>query len=90
MTRRELYLGMAKWYESYEFTPAYGEGTCGCFLHAKAEVGAGEFSYVGNELGEVVGVTSFGTDDLIDSGWTHGCTDDARAACLIAADLAAP
>jgi hypothetical protein len=87
MTEREMYLAMAKWLRVHGFSPSFRtvEG-CGCFLCAIDAVEIG--CVTRNTLRDVIG-GNFGESMLKANGWTEGCTDDAVAACLIAADLAA-
>lgn len=90
MTKREMYLGMADWFRGHGFTPHLVDSSgCGCFLFARSRTLEREpikFDY--NELRDVVG-SGFEHHALQRYGWIDGCTDDAIAACEIAADLAA-
>lgn len=90
MSEQEMYLKMAEWLRAHTFHPAGWAGgeDCGCFLSANCEVKAHTLPL--NILQEVIATDGFAEFDLQTTGWTKGCTDDAVAACLIAADLAAP
>jgi hypothetical protein len=96
MTDRELLLKMAAYIRANGFDPHWTRGKdtwnhtdCGCFLHAaRAVVGEGHSYEVPLALREVVGTVSMMERPLERAGWTGPeVTDDAVAACLIAADL---
>lgn len=94
MTEREMYLAMAKWLREHGFTHRWSPSDrCGCFARAAP----GPSDITGHMptarlrwpiLLGVLGVEDLWDDTLSEAGWTEGCTDDAVAACLIAADLA--
>lgn len=89
MTPSEIARAMGEYIREHGFSPLYHAGNgCGCFMHAYSAITAIEFqgSDVRKALRDVVG-TSFGEWDLKQSGWLAGHTDDASAACDIAADL---
>lgn len=87
MSERAMYLAMAEWLRAHGFSPRMDTYVgCGCFLRA-AEGAANTWRDL-SILRNIVG--GFSEDDLRAFGWTgRRCTDDAVAACLIAADLAA-
>ncbi len=94
MTPRDTLLKMARHIRKHGFSPKLAdEDGCGCFVSASiacGEMSAESFSTM-ERLHDVVGTAGwFGVDGLIAAGWTEGCTDDAVAACEIAADLATP
>jgi hypothetical protein len=95
MTEREMYLAIAKHLKRYGYDPYWtryinddaGPLACGCFSHAA-------WAILGNpttgelwRLADIVG--SFDAGELRRNGWTAEYQNDAVAACLIAADLAA-
>lgn len=92
MKVEELYRGMADWFRTHKFTPAYGDGrTCGCFIHAARDLAGTRFlcSWDLPILLDIIGGKDFEDETLYVRGWTGPeCTDDAIAACEIAADLA--
>lgn len=76
---------MAQFFRSgNEFDPA----NC-CFASAACRVSRGlpSHGWMPTPLWELIG-GDIDEDSLIANGWTVGCTDDAAAACEIAADLA--
>lgn len=87
---------MASFIEEHGFHPdwqPHANSECGCFLHASEAqdpltsdaVRLAERALIG-----VVGSGNFLEEYLVHSGWKPGCTQDAAAACRIAADLVAP
>lgn len=89
MTEREMYLKMAEWIRENGFTPIWQRGDCGCFQRAAGYSDTPGFRVRAPILHDVLGVETCAFPHLDRAGWTDGCTDDAVAACLIAADLAA-
>ena len=90
MSEREMYLAMAGWFRLHGFSPEFGRvgsGACGCFLRAFEELDHPDITF----LADIVGGLSLmmDADRLRNAGWIEGSTDDAIAACEIAADLAA-
>lgn len=81
----------ARYIKRNGFSPGYrvGNTNCGCFAHAIYEVcqNAEIVSRLWDKLSMIVGTDNVAPQNLILSGWTEGCTDDAAAACRIAADI---
>lgn len=89
MTDEQKLRKMAAWIRKHGFTPEIykdGDLDCGCFINAAWRTGV---SIVPNMLYGVVG-EDLGESGLRAAGWDETATDDAAAACLIAADLCAP
>jgi len=81
---------MAAWIAKNGFSPngCGGWRDCpGCFISAEMAV-ADCFTANNSHLRGVVGAKSFTARNLRAAGWNETATDDAVAACLIAADLA--
>jgi hypothetical protein len=97
MTQREearaVLIKMGRYIKRHGFTPDYELGfgsKCGCFLHASAAVGITGGSWAAMEvLRELTGSQNLGLMSLLACGWDNSATNDAAAACEIAADLLA-
>lgn len=86
MNQETLYRKMADYIRKNGFTPDY----CDCFIHAADQVFCHRQLGALFELQEIVGGT-FSSTGLQSNGWSwdKSSSDDAAAACEIAADLAA-
>jgi hypothetical protein len=88
MKDSELLRAIGEHIDKHGFSVRYTGTSCGCFINAMNQV-AGEIltnEQLWSLLGPVVG--SFYTADALEcAGWTTGCTHDAYAACMIAADI---
>ncbi len=99
MTPEQIARAMAAYIREHGFTPEYGSiqaDSCGCFIHAYHRL-TNEDCFGGSAVEpafiSVIGAAEyydFDEQQLRALGWTEGCTDDAAAACEIAADLLAP
>jgi len=87
---------MAAWIAEHGFSPRLREGSCGCFFYASIGgdidklaqgIDSPEWLEIEPWIADVVGA-NFSTWGLRAAGWDETATDDAVAACLIAADLA--
>ena len=93
MTDSERLRAMAAYIRKHGFSPEVGGGNGPrCFVGAWSSVADECISILRTDAGQmlreiVVDDKSVGAGDLIRAGWTEGCTDDAAAACEIAADL---
>ena len=87
IARFAAYNRMADWIEQHGFSPEYETGKgCGCFIAARY-VGAMRYEYCLPELNNVV-ESQYDAKALRAAGWDETATDDAAAACRIAAALA--
>lgn len=84
---------MATYIRAHGFSPMYSDRNgCGCFAHAARQVnGSAYLPYpLMNTICAVIGAQNLMPEALRATGWTLGQTDDAAAACDIAADLLTP
>lgn len=96
MTDAEILRRMAKHIRKYGFSPnlyEVAERECGCFLNAYGRVTGRARNFVNPRAVDAVlriAGANVSSADLEDKGWTRGATEDAAAACEIAADLVSP
>ena len=95
MSPAEIARAMGEYIRKKGFSPELGLGCkCGCFMRAYCVLTVGPDgahqmftgSPVHLALRDVIGC-GYHEYELERHGWTRGCTDDAAAACDIAADL---
>lgn len=90
MSPAEIARAMGEYIRKHGFSPEYCTVSgAGCFIRAYDEIRESDYR-VASKVLEIAGATFVTTEILKNAGWTEGCTDDAAAACDIAADLLTP